>query len=515
LLHGVTGSGKTEVYMRALEATLAAGRRAIVLVPEISLTAQTVRRFEARFPGRVAVMHSQLSLGQRYAVWDRVRRGTADVVIGPRSALLAPVARLGLVVLDESHDDSYKQAEPIPLPAYHARETAVALGRLSSAMVLLGSATPDLVTYYRASQGDYRLLELPQRIVPDALDATPALPPVRVVDLRQELRAGNRSIFSRALQEGLSQTLNAGEQAILFLNRRGAATFVLCRDCGYVARCPNCDIPLTLHRTVAAGRLVCHRCNHRQSAPERCPDCGGRRIRYFGLGTERVEATVQELYPEARLLRWDRDTASGPDHERLLQVFVDRRADILVGTQMIAKGLDLPFVTLVGVISADTALFLPDWTAAERTFQLLTQVAGRAGRSHRGGRVIIQTYNPNHYAIEAAARHDYAGFYTQELAHRRRLNYPPFGRLVALRFADRDPHRCLAETERLGRWLRAEIRRLGLSATLIGPAPCFLARVRGRYRWQIVVRIADPALLLGNVALPRQWRVDVDPVSLL
>jgi primosomal protein N' (replication factor Y) len=529
LLHGVTGSGKTEIYLRAVAATLAAGRRAIVLVPEISLTAQTVRRFEARFPGRVAVMHSQLTLGQRYDVWDRVRRGEADVVIGPRSALFAPVARLGLVVMDEAHDGSYKQSEPIPLPAYHARDVAMALGRLTGAAVLLGSATPDLVTYYHASQGAYRLLQLPHR-VPSHLDPNrqpsrtrvpPPLPPVLVVDLRQELRAGNRSILSRALQESLQRTLDAGEQAILFLNRRGAATFVLCRDCGYVARCPNCDLPLTYHRPfpvrdVSAGeRLVCHHCNRHEPSPTHCPRCGGTRIRYFGLGTERVEETVRQLYPGARLLRWDRDTASGLDHERYLQAFVDHRADVLVGTQMIAKGLDLPLVTLVGVISADTALHLPDYRAAERTFQLLTQVAGRAGRSHRGGRVIVQTYNPDHYAIQAASGHDYAGFYRQELAYRCQLGYPPFSRLVALRLSDEDPYRCRAEANRLGRWLSAEIRRLGLAADLIGPAPCFFSRVQGRYRWQIVIRTPDPAPLLRDVALPWGWQVDMDPISLL
>ena len=532
LLHGVTGSGKTEIYLRAVEAALARGRRAIVLVPEISLTAQTVRRFEARFPGRVALMHSQLSQGQRYAAWDRVRSGEADVVIGSRLALFAPLSRLGLVVVDEVHDGSYKQTEPIPLPAYHARDVAVALGRLTGATVLLGSATPDLESYYRARQGIYQLFELPQRIVVPARRetrgiVTAGLPPVRIVDLRQELQAGNRSIFSRALQEGLRQTLDAGEQAILFLNRRGAATFVLCRDCGYVARCPNCHVPLTYHhprpgsgasptgRTAQAERLVCHRCNHREPAPAQCPACGGWHIRHFGLGTERVEETVREFFPDARLLRWDRDTASGLDHERFLQAFVDHRADVLIGTQMIAKGLDLPLVTLVGVISADTALHLPDFRAAERTFQLLTQVAGRAGRSRRGGRVLIQTYNPEHYAIQAASRHDYAAFYQQELSYRRQLGYPPHSRLVALRFSDRDPYRCRVEAERLGPWLAAEIRRLGLRADLVGPVPCFFSRVLGRYRWQILILAPDPMPLLHDVALPWGWSVDVDPISLL
>jgi primosomal protein N' (replication factor Y) len=534
LLHGVTGSGKTEIYLRAVSDTLAAGRRAIVLVPEISLTAQTVRRFEARFPGQVAVMHSQLSLGQRYAVWDRVRSGEADVLIGPRGALFAPMSRLGLIVLDEAHDGSYKQSEPIPLPAYHARDVALALGRFTGASVILGSATPDLETYYQATQGAYQLLELSQRIL-SPLQATGGrvhpepgrgwrsdLPPVRIVDLRQELRAGNRSIFSRALQDALRQTLARGEQAILFLNRRGAATFVLCRDCGYIARCPNCEVPLTYHHPLAsvgqvpaADWLICHHCNHREPDPDRCPNCGGQRIRHFGLGTQRVEKTVRELLPGARLLRWDQDTASGLDHERYLQDFVEHRADVLVGTQMIAKGLDLPLVTLVGVISADTALHLPDFRAAERTFQLLTQVAGRAGRSRLGGRVIVQSYTPEHYAIQAASRHDFAGFYRQELAYRRQLGYPPFSRLVALRYADEDPYCCQSEARRLGRWLAAEIHRMGLAATLIGPAPCFFGRVQGRYRWQILIRGANPLPLLQNVALPWGWLVDVDPISLL
>ncbi len=534
LIHGVTGSGKTEIYLRALAATLTKGQRAIVLVPEISLTAQTVQRFEARFPGRVAVFHSRLTPGQRYAVWDRIRRGEADIVIGPRSALFTPVSRLGLIVLDEVHDHSYKQMEPIPLPAYHARDVAVALGRIAGAAVVLGSATPDLVSYYRATHGIYHLLELPQRIMTQPPAAAPQrarrqevlpsprpvsapLPPVQVVDLRQELQAGNRSILSRVLQKALQQTLEAGEQAILFLNRRGTATFVLCRDCGYVARCPRCEVPLTFHRSAGSesSRLICHRCNHREPAPVLCPQCKSRRIRYFGLGTERVEAAVRELCPEARLLRWDRDTATSAEPEQFLQAFIERRADVLIGTQMIAKGLDFPMVTLVGVISADTALYLPDYRTAETTFQLLTQVAGRAGRSSRGGQVIIQTYNPDHYAIQAAAKHDFHRFYRQELTHRRQLGYPPFARLVALRFSDPDPERCRAAAERLGRWLAAEIQRLGRPIDLIGPAPCFFSRVRGRTRWQIVLRGPDPLSWLQGVVLPWGWQVDVDPISLL
>lgn len=524
LLHGVTGSGKTEIYLRAVETTLQQGRRAIILVPEISLTPQAVRRFEARFPGRVAITHSQLSQGQRYAVWDRVRRGEADVLIGARSALLAPMPRLGLVVLDEAHDDSYKQTEPIPLPAYDARACAVELARLCGASVISGSATPDLVTYYRARHGSARLLSLSQRILPlpasaagepqrGQAEAQP-LPPVRVVDLRQELRAGNRGIFSRALQIALFHTLDAGQQAILFLNRRGTATFVVCRDCGHVALCPRCEVPLTYH-THMRTTLLCHRCSYRAQPPETCPECGGHRIRYFGLGTERVEAAVRDLIPGARLLRWDHDTATGFDHERYLQTFIEHRADVLVGTQMIAKGLDLPLVTLVGVISADTALNLPDYRSSERTFQLLTQVSGRAGRSHLGGQVVVQTYHPEHYAIQTAASHDYAGFYQQELARRRRLGYPPFSRLAALRYSHRDASRARSAAERVGRWLATEIQQRGLPAHLIGPTPCFFSRIDGRYRWQIVIRANDPRTLLADVTLPHGWRIDIDPVGLL
>ena len=534
LLHGVTGSGKTEIYLRAIEHVVASGRRALVLVPEISLTAQTLRRFESRFPRRVGLLHGQLSQGQRYQVWDSVRAGHVDVLVGSRAALFAPVSRLGLIVIDEAHDLSYKQDEPIRLPAYRACDVAVELARLSGAAVVFGTATPDLEMVYRAHEGTLRLLELPHRFATAAPvpgprgPAVTGLPVIRVVDLRQELRAGNRSIFSRALRQALEHTLQAGEQAILFLNRRGSATFVLCRDCGYVARCPDCAIPLSLHRSRTPGTLefgsqrsavpetlVCHRCNRREPSPAECPQCGGSQVRHFGLGTERVEAGLREFLPGARVLRWDSDTASGPEHERYLQPFLDRSADVLVGTQMIAKGLDLPLVSLVGVISADTALNLPDFRAGERTFQLLTQVAGRANRTSRGAQCILQTYQPDHYAIRAAANHDYDAFYRQELAYRRRLGYPPFGRLLALRYQDADATRCQGEAQRLARWLGQEIRRLKSPIELIGPAPCFFGRVAGRFRWQIVLRAADPAVLIREVVLPPGWRIDVDPASLL
>jgi primosomal protein N' (replication factor Y) len=361
---------------------------------------------------------------------------------------------------------------------------------------------------------------LPQtRFIPVREDAAEArymqLPPVQVVDLRAELRAGNRSIFSRALQRAMDEALEQGEQVILFLNRRGTATFVLCRDCGYVVHCPRCETPLTYHGPRA--RLVCHHCDHRQPQPESCPQCGGDRIRYFGLGTERVEREVQRRWPEARTLRWDRDTARNhAAHAAILHLFSTGLAHVLVGTQMIAKGLDLPLVTVVGVISADTTLNLPDFRAGERTFQLLAQVAGRAGRGLLGGRVILQTYHPDHYAVVAAAAHDYAGFAAQELAFRREQGYPPYRRLVKLVYEDASPSRAQAEAEAQAESLRDALTRRGLpAADLIGPAPAFFARLRGRYRWQLLLRHAEPAEFLCDVQIPADWRVDVDPVSVL
>jgi primosomal protein N' (replication factor Y) len=538
LIHGVTGSGKTEIYLRAVAQVLDQGRKAIVLVPEISLTPQTVARFAGRFPERVAVLHSALTDGERYDTWRRARAGLIDVVVGPRSALFVPLSPLGLIVLDEEHDESYKQEAP--RPRYHAREAALELARLNNATVILGSATPSLESYHRAGQGKFRLEEMPRRImghtrrlqelqaryhVPtnryrsldDAADESRylPLPPVQVVDLRAELRAGNRSIFSRVLQTAMDEALMRGEQVILFLNRRGAATFVICRDCGFVVRCPHCDVPLTYHGSRA--RLVCHHCNHREPQPRHCPQCGGSRIRYFGLGTERVERVVRERWPDARLLRWDRDTArTHQAHANILKRFAGGAADVLVGTQMIAKGLDLPLVTLVGVISADTALNLPDFRSGERTFQLLTQVAGRAGRGLLGGRVVIQTYHPDHYAVVAASEHDYQAFAEQELAFRREQRYPPYSRLAKLIYEDVDYYRARTKAGRMAEQLRVALARDGLpAADLIGPAPPFFSRLRGRYRWQILVRHPAPPALLRDTEIPPGWRVEVDPVSVL
>ncbi|MCD6519681.1 MAG: primosomal protein N' [Anaerolineae bacterium] len=537
LLQGVTGSGKTEIYLRAVQRTLEQGRGAIVLVPEIALTPQTIRRFGARFPTTLAVVHSRLSPGERYDQWRRIRAGELRLVVGSRSAIFAPVRNLGLIVLDEEHEWSYKQAQT---PRYHAREVAVQLAHLVGATCILGSATPALESAYRAEQGEYIRLRLPQRIMghrrtveeqaallqreqhryrplaPEAEEALYAeLPPVKVVDMRQELRAGNTSIFSRALHQALQETLAAGEQAILFLNRRGAATFVMCRDCGYVLRCPRCRVPLAYHSAV--NKLVCHHCNYRTPLPSACPNCGSKRIKLFGVGTQRVEALVQKTFPQARVIRWDLDTTGGKmAHEQILERFIRGEADIMIGTQMIAKGLDLPRVTLVGVITADTALNLPDLRAGERTFQLLTQVAGRAGRSILGGRVIIQTYTPEHPAIQAASRHDYEGFYQKELAFRREYGYPPITRLIRLICVQNSERRAKEEAEKLYRFLSLKIVRDGLpDLRLIGPAPAFWLRLRGKWRWHILVCGADPHALLRDVRLPLGWRVDVDPVSLL
>ncbi len=516
LLHGVTGSGKTEVYLQALERTVALGKRAIVLVPEISLTPQTVRRFGERFPGQVAVMHSGLSLGEHFDMWHEVRAGRYAVVIGPRGALFAPQPDLGLVVMDEEHEWTYKQQEGSP--RYHARLAAQELCRLTGAALVLGSATPDVESHFRStSGGSYRLLELPERLQrTESGGIMPGpLPQVEVVDLREELKAGNRSIFSRSLATAIRGALSAREQVILFLNRRGTASFLQCRDCGHVPTCSSCAVSFTLHQP--ENRLVCHYCRRARAAAKGCPQCGSPRIRQLGLGTERVEEEARSAFPGARTLRWDRDVTRGRDaHERILARFLAHEADILVGTQMVAKGLDMPLVTLVGVISADTALRFPDFRSGERTFQLLEQVAGRAGRGPRGGRVIIQTYSPQHYAVAAAAQHDYHALYRREVEFRQRLGYPPFGRLARLTFAHTNDRYAQEQAAAMVRHLCGERDRRGLpNLDVLGPGPSFVPRLRGRWRWQIVLRGDDPTELLAEVAVPRGWTVDIDPVSLL
>jgi primosomal protein N' (replication factor Y) len=508
LLHGVTGSGKTEIYLQSLAEVIKQGKRGIVLVPEISLTPQTIERFASRFPGKVAILHSQLSMGERYDEWRRIKEGQADVVIGPRSAIFAPQPDLGLIILDEEHEWTYKQQDN---PRYHAREVAVKLAELTGSTVILGSATPDVESYYRSKIGVYQLLELPNRVTP--YENTP-LPGVEIIDLRDELKSGNRSMFSRSMSVAIHHSLTANEQVILYLNRRGAATYIQCRDCGFVLRCRRCDVPLTYH--LDEEILVCHQCNYRTVVTHTCPQCGGKRIKFLGVGTQKLEEEAKAAFPKARLLRWDSDTTGRRDaHRLILEKFKNHEADILIGTQMVTKGLDLPLVTLVGVISSDTALNLPDFRAGERTFQLLTQVAGRAGRGPLGGQVIIQTYSPDHYAVQAAARHDYQVLYDKETEFRRQLRYPPFSQLASMIFSHRNDNACQKEAERLRRFLINEINIRGIAGmSIIGPAPAFIHKLRGRYRWQIVLRGSDLSEFLGDVPIPQGWVIDIDPVGL-
>jgi len=510
LLHGVTGSGKTEVYLQALAEVIKLGKRGIALVPEIALTPQTIERFASRFPHKVAVLHSKLSLGEQFDEWQRIRNGEFDVVIGSRSAIFAPQPDLGLIVIDEEHEWTYKQNDKSP--RYHARDVAIKLAELTGAVVILGSATPDVETFYHAQRGDYRLLQLPERVTPS--EGSP-LPQVKVVDLRDELKAGNRSLFSRSLLQATAKAVASGEQVILFLNRRGAATFIQCRNCGFVLRCKRCEVPLTYHFDEDA--LICHQCNYRMPVPQICPRCSSRRIKFLGVGTQRLEREAGYTFPQARLLRWDSDVTRGRySHQEILSKFRTHQADILIGTQMVAKGLDLPLVTLVGVVSADTSLSLPDFRAGERTFQLLSQVAGRAGRGTLGGQVIIQTYSPEHYAIQAAAKHDYASFYDQEIAYRRQLHNPPFTRLACLTYSHTNDALCQRGAERMKRLLIEERDSKGVAdLTLIGPAPAFIHRRRGRFRWQLILRGAEPSAFLAQIPIPQGWTVDIDPVSLL
>jgi primosomal protein N' (replication factor Y) len=509
LLHGVTGSGKTEIYLQALAEAIKIGKKGIVLVPEIALTPQTIERFAARFPRRVAVLHSRLSLGEQYDEWHRIRRGEFDVVIGSRSAIFAPQPDLGLIIIDEEHEWTYKQDNS---PYYHARTVAIKLAGLTGAVVLLGSATPDVESYFKAQNGEYKLIQLPERVVPTA--GAP-LPRVEIVDMREELKAGNLSIFSRSLSGAINEAVAAGEQVILFLNRRGAATFIQCRRCGFVLRCRRCEVPLAQH--IAEDTLICHQCGYKTPVPTACPNCGRPQLKFLGAGTQKLEQEVRYDFPRARQLRWDSDIITGRmSHEAILSKFRNREAEILIGTQMVAKGLDLPSVTLVGVVNADTSLNLPDFRAGERTFQLLSQVAGRAGRGSAGGKVIVQTFSPDNYAIQAAARHDYISFYEQEIAYRRQLHTPPFTHLVRLVYVHTNEAACQREAEKMKKRLLAESAARGVGGIdIIGPAPAFIRRLRGRYRWQLILRGSRLTEFLSPLDFPHGWSVDVDPVGLV
>lgn len=511
LLYGVTGSGKTEIYLRAAQEVIRNGKQALILVPEIALTPQAVRRFVSRFPGQVGLVHSKLSEGERYDTWRRARAGKLNVIIGARSALFSPLPNIGLIIVDECHDSSYYQSEP---PYYNAVTAAEEYARLCGAVCVLGSATPTVEQRYTAEHHHIQKLELPNRVTDSNL------PPVQIVDMREELKNGNRGIFSKTLAESLAEVLERKEQAIVYLNRRGTATYIFCRDCGTTLKCPNCETPLTLHvetlKRSNVGTLLCHRCGYTRQMPKTCPTCAGTQIREYGLGSERVEAEIKSMFPQARTLRWDWDTTRQKDaHEIILTHFANHQADILVGTQMLAKGLDLPLVTLVGIVLADVGLNLPDPFANERVFQTLTQVAGRAGRSSRGGKVIMQTFTPEHYALQFAAGHDVDGFYTRELEYRKLLGYPPFAKLARLEYKNVDNARAEEEAKKMADKLKLKLEAGGFRQTeLIGPVPCFFAKENGEYRWQIVLRGPNPAKVLRDLKFDG-WRVEVEPVSLL
>ncbi|QHT61828.1 primosomal protein N' [Paenibacillus lycopersici] len=570
LLHGVTGSGKTEVYLQAIARCLLAERQAIVLVPEIALTPQMVERFKGRFGDSVAVLHSRLSSGERYDEWRKIREGRAEVAVGARSAVFAPFRRVGLIIIDEEHESSYKQEES---PKYHARDVAVQRARQHGAIVVLGSATPSLESFAAASasrgqadraayaspsghtgQTDYgspavrtgqpdqagdrsaaakrgaALLPMPDRV------AGRPLPKVHLVDMRDELKGGNRSMFSRQLHEALLQRLERGEQSVLLLNRRGYSTFVMCRSCGYTAQCPHCDISLTYHQKSRA--LRCHYCGHAEQAPEKCPSCESEHIRFFGTGTQRVEEELAKLFPGIRVIRMDVDTTTEKgSHEKWLTMFGERQADVLLGTQMVAKGLDFPYVTLVGVIAADTSLHLPDFRAAEKTFQLLTQVAGRAGRHELPGEVIVQTYNPEHYAIISAQHHDYSAFVQEELKHRRFMAYPPFCRLILVTLSHEQLALVVSEGEKLAATLRDLARAAGIRGSdegdgsrfidILGPVASPIPRMKDRYRFQCMIKYRGStgaaellkqaiSLVSGSNGQPAvTMSVDVDPQVIL
>ena len=517
LIHGVTGSGKTEIYLQALDHVLRQGKGGIVLVPEISLTPQTVERFKARFQSggiktRVAVLHSNLSAGERHDEWHKIRQGDARIVIGARSAVFAPIQNLGLIVVDEEHETTYKQDEA---PRYNARDLAVVRGQMQKAAVVLGSATPSLESYYNAHRKKYALVKLSQRV------DERKMPLMRVIDMRQEAhKQKGVSVFSERLKTAVLQRLDRGEQTILFLNRRGFAKSMLCPACGYVAKCPHCSVSLTYHKR--AEQLLCHICGHNDRAPADCPQCHDPKIRYAGVGTEKIERAVAAVFPKARVARMDSDTTSRKgESRRILGEFRRGDVDILVGTQMIAKGLHFPRVTLVGIIFADMALHIPDFRAGERTFQLLVQVAGRAGRGEVEGEVIVQTYTPFHPAVQHARQHDYEGFYEQEIEFRQELSYPPYTHMVCLTVQGRNEQKAQFSAEALAKELN---QRLGEEARLAGPTPAPLAKIKGFYRFQIMVRSERIMPLTqtirevtDNLRLPDDIRlaVDVDPLSLM
>jgi primosomal protein N' (replication factor Y) len=515
LLHGVTGSGKTEVYIRAMRIALGLGRSALMLVPEIALTPVFSRRLRMHFGDRVAIFHSSLSRGERFDEWTRVRNGEARIVIGTRSAVFAPIKDLGLVIVDEEHESTYRQQDS---PHYNGRDTAIVRAQKESAVVILGSATPSLESFHNAHTGKYRYLQMPNRL------GNRPLASAEIIDMRDVFtRHQKPQIFSDELLAAIRETHEKKEQSIILLNRRGYSSFVLCRSCGESVQCPNCDVTLTYHRSERV--IICHYCNHREAAPQQCPSCAGKYIYYVGEGTQQIEEQLKKLFPALCIARIDRDTASRRgDFEQSLRDFGDGKIDMLVGTQILAKGHDFPNVTLVGVVSVDAGMALPDFRAAERTFQLLTQVAGRAGRGSRAGKVLIQTYHPYHYALRHASAQDYAGFYQEEIRHRENHTYPPFVALASLLVHGADLDRVKSDALELRKELdRANAER---TARILGPAPAPLTRLKGEHRVQLIIkcrnrrelrRIIDQALkaLSERKINLRSINVEIDPVSIM
>lgn len=516
LLFGVTGSGKTEVYLQLIEDALKKGQGAIVLVPEISLTPQAMERFKKRFGKEIAVWHSAMKETEKYHEWTKIKSGEKRVVVGARSAIFTPIKNLSYIFIDEEHENGYKQDQN---PRYEAQKVAEWLTDLTGAKLILGSATPRLENFYKTQNnepastdlGEYILCTLNKRIVQEEM------PPVKIIDMRDEFKKGNKSILSESLYDAISSALKSQKQALLFVNRRGAATFVVCRDCGYVSQCPNCEVPLVYHPDEGQV-LKCHHCEYKGPVPSVCPNCKSYAIRYFGLGTQKAEIEARKLFPKAKIARMDRDTTQKRgSHEEIYQSFAKNDFDILIGTQIIAKGWDLPNVAVVGVISADTTLNLPDFRSGERTFSLLTQVAGRTGRGFHPGQVFIQTYNPENYAIKAAAKHDYEGFYETEIKERQKYNYPPFSHLVKLTYSHADSQKAEKEAEKIVNSIEKELGETGIE--ILGPVPAFIPKIANKYRWHVVLKIkkeSDINIILKKIK-PNlvNWTIDINPDNLL
>ena len=503
LLHGVTGSGKTEVYLQLIEKMLELEKQAIVLVPEISLTPQTVDRFAGRFGNLVAILHSGLSLGERYDEWRKIKSGQAQIAVGARSAVFAPFSDLGIIIIDEEHETSYKSSRN---PKYDTIKVAEKRCEIEGSILLLGSATPDIGTYYRAKKGEIELLTLPERA------NKKELPPIKIVDMKDELDVGNKTIFSKPLYDGIVKNLKNKEQTILFLNRRGFSTFVSCRKCGFVLKCDSCDISLTFHSR--SKNLRCHYCGLAKQLPSTCPECSSKYLKHFGIGTQQVESLVREEFPNARVSRMDVDTTSRKgSHEKILNKFKNGQTDILIGTQMISKGLDFPNVTLVGIIAADTALNLPDFQSSERTFQLLTQVGGRTGRGKLDGNVVLQTYDPDHYSIQMAKDHDYIGFYEKEIALRKAFEYPPFKNIVNLIFSSKNEDQVMRAVEEISVKIKNDIEKELKNydkANILGPNPSLVYRVKDRFRFQILIKCSDEELEIIKKIVKKRCIIDRD-----